>query len=74
VFTLVKLYPYEAGGPQATALVSNGGETTPWIVNVLDMQLLLRNRHLGEEDTAAVAAVCEALKAEEKRRECFERS
>jgi NhaP-type Na+/H+ and K+/H+ antiporter len=72
MFTLVKLYPYEAGGPRATALVSNGGETTPWIVDVHDVRRLLRTRCCGSADSAAVAAVLETLEVEEQRRRLFE--
>jgi hypothetical protein len=71
IFTLVKLYPYESGGPRATALVSNGGETTPWIVDVHDMRRISRNRCCGVEDHAAVDAVLEALESEENRRRFF---
>ena len=72
MFTLVKLNPYEPGGPRATALVSNGGETTPWIVDVHDVGRILRTRCCGYADSAAVAAVLETLEVEEQRRRLFE--
>jgi hypothetical protein len=72
MFTLLKLYPYEPGGPRATALVSNGGETTPWIVDVHDMWRISTQRCCGVEDSAAVTAVLETLEVEEQRMMVFE--